>query len=222
MSDEPGENQYQDLAVSGLPTDSNPADKIAGESEELERIKRVGKQRAENLRDAGFNTIVDIRNADVEEISAINDIGENTAAKIIAGDVSELTGIGDKRATQLREAGFQTATDIVKTDPDELGDISGIGDTLVTRFKIEAAGYEFTGGTLSIGEESSGPVNIRLSVKDAYSPRRLWAIRSIGIVSVLTLFATGIIIDVANPPLTLNGPLFGAFIGGFLGAANYS
>ena len=119
MSDESGEDQYQDLAVSGLPTDSSPADRIAGESEELERIKRVGKQRAENLRDAGFNTIVDIRNADVEEISTVENVGENTAEKIIAGDVSELTGVGDKRAAQLREAGFQTATDISEADPDE-------------------------------------------------------------------------------------------------------
>ena len=155
MSDEPGENQYQDLAVSGLPTDSNPADRIAGESEELERIKRVGKQRAENLRDAGFNTIVDIRNADVEEISTVENVGENTAEKIIAGDVSELTGVGDKRAAQLREAGFQTATDIVEADHDELENISGIGDTLVTRFKIEAAGYEVNDQALTAEEPTN-------------------------------------------------------------------
>jgi len=142
MSDESEGKQYSDVDISDLPTNSNLADQIAGESEDLERIKRVGEERAESLRDAGFKTIADVRNADVEDIFVVENIGESTAEKIIVGDISELTGVGQRRAEKLRKAGFQTAKDISEADPDELRNVRGVGDTLITHFKIEAEGYE--------------------------------------------------------------------------------
>ena len=216
MSDELEGEQYLDVDISDLPTDSNPADRIAGESEDLERIKQVGEERAENLRDAGFETIVDIRNADVQDISAIENIGEETAEKIIAGDILELTGVKQERAEKLREAGFQTAEDVSDADPDELANISGTGDTLITRFKIEAAGYEFTGGPLSTRKRIGDPANIDLSIAQVYSRRRLWAIRSIGLSIVIVMIAYGSWIELESTSPTIYGPLFAGLLGSSL------
>ena len=155
MSDEFEGEQYSDVDIPSPPTDSNPTDLIAGESEDIESIRWVGEENAQKLRDAGFNTIVDIRNANVEEISAVEYIGENTARKIIAGDISELTGVGHRRAEKLREAGFQTAKDISEADPDKLNNVRGIGDSLITRFKIEAKGYEVNEQALNTGERNN-------------------------------------------------------------------
>ena len=53
------------------------------EGAKLEDLEGVGEKTAQALRDAGFNTVEDIKNSSVEEITKAEGVGEKTAEKIL-------------------------------------------------------------------------------------------------------------------------------------------
>ncbi|RZH69248.1 helix-hairpin-helix domain-containing protein [Natrinema altunense] len=59
--------------------------KEAGESYGLEDLPEVGPTKADNFRDAGYDSVAKVLDASVEELAEVNEVGETTA-KIILGE----------------------------------------------------------------------------------------------------------------------------------------
>ena len=64
----------------------------AGERGDLQDVGGVGPERADALRDAGFESVDDLRNADVESLTAADGIGEAAASEILDGLGGESDG----------------------------------------------------------------------------------------------------------------------------------
>jgi hypothetical protein len=65
-------------------------------------------------------------------------------------------------------------------------------------------------------------MDIEVSVQEAYSPQRLWILRTVGILVLLSVVAVRVWIDFKTPPLTTGGPTQGALAGGLFASACYS
>lgn len=59
---------------------------------DLTTIRGVGETIAEGLRDAGFETVDDVLEADVDELAQVNRVGEATAKAILEGDAKGYNG----------------------------------------------------------------------------------------------------------------------------------
>ena len=130
---------------------------MASSERDLTAIDGVGEETAEELRDAGFETVDDLREADQDELSEVEGIGTALAARIKA-DVEELdveesdgetpdeledvSGVGAEKAEALREAGFESVADLERADQSDLADVEGIGNALAARIKADVGGLE--------------------------------------------------------------------------------
>ncbi len=61
-------------------------------TEDLTNIDGVGPAIAEQLRDAGFESVADVRDADVDELAEVHLIGEASARAILGGDEGSSRG----------------------------------------------------------------------------------------------------------------------------------
>jgi predicted flap endonuclease-1-like 5' DNA nuclease len=128
--------------------------------DELLAIDGVQRHRAGILREAGFESLADLRQASHRDLTAIDGIGTRLATKIktqvgngdggrdsdpegapdrIEGAVEELLDLGPvdrRRARALVRAGYRSVADLRRASHDELTDIDGIGHRLA--MKLEA------------------------------------------------------------------------------------
>lgn len=105
----------------------------------LKQLAMVGDTRAQQLADAGLETQYDVADASVDDIAdALGHASASTTAKRISGsatgyanseddwdvDVFEhLEQVGAHRAELLREAGFDTITDVAESSPADIADV---------------------------------------------------------------------------------------------------
>lgn len=59
-------------------------DALAGESQGLESVDGIGEELAEKLKEAGFHTVDDLKNASEEDLIAVDGVGKSKAAKLKA------------------------------------------------------------------------------------------------------------------------------------------
>lgn len=87
---------------------------MADEPEEIEDISGVGPAKADALREAGYESVDDIRAASQGELSEVNGIGNALAARIKAG-------VGDLEVSEDTEAEVEDAEEEAEEDeePDE-------------------------------------------------------------------------------------------------------
>jgi large subunit ribosomal protein L32e len=117
-------------------------------TESLEDVAGVGESTAANLRDAGYESVDDLREADQDDLSEVDGIGNALAARIKADvgglEVDEETEaeVEDDGAEEADEA--ETGTDETADDEaeeyEDLTDISGVGASKAAA--LEGAGYE--------------------------------------------------------------------------------
>lgn len=136
--------------------------------EELEDIGGIGPSKADALREAGFESIEDVRDADEDDLSAVDSIGNALVARVKAEvDSLEIDAEPDAETT---EAADETAADVdaesesvdtdtdadtdgetddsaavedeetIEVDYEELDEISGVGETKADA--LREAGYE--------------------------------------------------------------------------------
>ena len=109
---------------------------------DLAAIDGVGDEKADDLREAGFATIEDLRDADQDDLAEIDGIGNALAARIKA-DVDELD-VNDEAAEA--ESSSESDDDEAAADdgsedvPDDLTAVSGVGDAKADT--LREAGYE--------------------------------------------------------------------------------
>lgn len=105
-------------------------------STELEQIANVGEARADRLREAGFETIQDVANADVDDLAGLFPYAAEDTHKRVYGSAQGLMNIvdderalhrimhiGEARADALREAGLETIADVAHADVDVLAEL---------------------------------------------------------------------------------------------------
>lgn len=139
---------------------------VASNERELAAVDGVGEETAESLRNGGFETIEDLREADQDELADVEGIGNALAARIKADvdevEVSEdeaaeesdeseddipdeltgVSGVGEEKADTLREAGFETVEDLRRAEQSALSDVDGVGNALAARIKADVGGLE--------------------------------------------------------------------------------
>ena len=123
-----------------------------GEDEEetdLSAISGVGEEKAEALREAGYENAVDLREADQDELAEVEGVGNALAARIKAEvDEVEIDAEDDERVVTGDEDGSETADASEATETDEeaaaeemaLIDVSGVGEAKADA--LREAGYE--------------------------------------------------------------------------------
>lgn len=126
----------------------------------LTDVGGVDEGTAESLRDAGLESVEDLEAADQDDLTDIEGIGTALAARIKAdvGDVAvsesdaepeaeersleDISGVGEAKADALREAGFESVTDIQQADQDELAEVEDVGMALAARIKADVGDLE--------------------------------------------------------------------------------
>lgn len=105
------------------PGDQDDSDDV----EDLTRIKYVGDAVAANLREAGFETVADVRDAEPAELEDIQGLGEQRVEDIQVGSNPVALELGFGVARRLADAGFETVDDIRQADVDDLTDARRVG-----------------------------------------------------------------------------------------------
>jgi len=118
-------------------------------TESLEDVAGVGESTASNLRDAGYESVEDLREADQDDLAEVDGIGNALAARIKA-DVGGLE-VDEETEAEVEDDGTEDA-DAAEPGTDEaadedeaeeyedLTDISGVGASKAAA--LEGAGYE--------------------------------------------------------------------------------
>lgn len=144
--------------------DASAAEEAADSDEEtggaLTDVGGVDEGTAESLRDAGLESVEDLGAADQDDLTDIEGIGTALAARIKAdvGDVAvsesaaepeaeerdleDISGVGEAKADALREAGYESITDIQQADQGELADVEDVGMALAARIKADVGDLE--------------------------------------------------------------------------------
>ncbi len=68
-------------------------------------------------------------------------------------ELEDISGIGPSKADALREAGYETITDLQAASQSELSDLEGIGNALAARIKADVGGLEIEEETEAEVEE---------------------------------------------------------------------
>lgn len=98
--------------------------------EELEDIGGIGPSKAEALREAGFDSVEDVRNADEDDLEAIDSIGNALAARVKAEvDSLALDAETDAETTEEAESDVSADADSTDTDVDTDSDADAGADT---------------------------------------------------------------------------------------------
>ena len=116
-------------------------------TESLEDVAGVGESTAANLRDAGYESVDDLREADQDDLSEVDGIGNALAARIKADvgglEVDEETEaeVEDDGTAEADEAdtGTDETTDDEAEEYEDLTDISGVGASKAAA--LEGADY---------------------------------------------------------------------------------
>jgi meiotic recombination protein SPO11 len=110
----------------------------------LKDLDGIGAKTAENLRDAGYDSIESIAKSNEEELSSVDGVGKKGAKQILAAatklweeirpkptekikELSKLDGVGGKTAENLIYAGYDSVEVIANADEKELSSVSGVG-----------------------------------------------------------------------------------------------
>lgn len=159
--------------ASDRPDDLAPVRTDGGEDEptDLTDISGVGEEKADALREAGYETVADLHDADQDDLAEVEGIGNALAARIKA-DVDDVAV--DEETEQAGEANADTtdadadAEDATETtDVDEadervaaeemaLTDISGVGDAKADA--LRGAGYEDVSALVSASQSDLAEV----------------------------------------------------------------
>jgi excinuclease UvrABC nuclease subunit len=112
----------------------------------LEDIDGVGAKTAAALREAGYQTVGDIRAAPQRELASINGVGDARAERIkrnaAPNELEDVFGVGPTRLAALRSANFETVKDVRTADQATLARIEGIGDRLAARILRDVGGED--------------------------------------------------------------------------------
>ncbi len=90
-------------------------------------------------------------------------------------ELEEISGVGPSKADALREAGFESITDVKEADQDELAEAEGIGNALAARIKADVGDLEVTEETEAEIEDEDGEeeTDIEDDVETELRPRGL-------------------------------------------------
>jgi large subunit ribosomal protein L32e len=127
---------------------------MADEPESIEDIAGVDEETAETLREAGYESVEDLQEAEQDDLANVDGIGNALAARIKAdvGDLEvdeeteaevEEETTEDASAAEADEADAEDESDADEDEEDELEDltdISGVGNSKAAA--LEGAGYE--------------------------------------------------------------------------------
>jgi large subunit ribosomal protein L32e len=128
---------------------------MSDENEGIEDVAGVGDATAEALREAGFETVEDLREADDDELTAVEGVGNALAARIEAdvgavavdeepeAEVTDETDEAEAADTAVDEtAAPDAAADEADESalPESIDEISGVGEA--TADAVREAGYE--------------------------------------------------------------------------------
>ncbi|GCF13239.1 hypothetical protein Harman_11740 [Haloarcula mannanilytica] len=102
---------------------------------DLTRIMHVGDAVARNLRQHGFETVADVRDADLEELVDVPRIGEQRAEDVQLGATHIGLEFGVDLARRLDREGFETAADIRAASVEELTEVRGVGQVTAKGIK---------------------------------------------------------------------------------------
>ncbi|MFB6128261.1 MAG: 50S ribosomal protein L32e [Halorhabdus sp.] len=103
-----------DETASEADDEADESDEDAASYDDLTDISGVGEGTAENLRDAGFETVEDVARADQDDLTAVEDIGNALAARIQA-DVGELD-VSAAETAEVEEAGGEAEQEAAETE----------------------------------------------------------------------------------------------------------
>ncbi|WP_049901232.1 50S ribosomal protein L32e [Halococcus agarilyticus] len=108
-------------------------------ADDLTAIDGIGEEKADDLQEAGYETVDDLRDADQDDLAEVEGVGNALAARIKA-DVDELD-VDDEAAEADDETdGEDEADDGTDEVPDDLTDVSGVGDAKADT--LREAGFE--------------------------------------------------------------------------------
>ena len=122
-------------------------------ADDLAAIDGVGEEKADDLREAGYGTIDDLRDADQDDLATVDGIGNALAARIKADvgglEVGEEAAEADGTEDGSDETDAASSSDGEKADaadagsedvPDDLTDVSGVGEAKADT--LREAGFE--------------------------------------------------------------------------------
>jgi large subunit ribosomal protein L32e len=161
------------------------------DADDVEELDGVGPEIAETLREAGYETVGDLRAADRADVAAVEGVSNALAARIAAQldvatadadddtevevadddaddaavepateddadadadagadeeseteDIESISGVGPAKAEALREAGYETVTDLKAASQSEIAAVESIGNALAARIKADVGGLE--------------------------------------------------------------------------------
>ncbi|GGN92291.1 helix-hairpin-helix domain-containing protein [Haloarcula pellucida] len=114
--------------------------------DDLTRIMHVGDATARNLRQHGFETVADVREADREALVDVPRIGEQRVEDIQLGATHVGLEMGVDMARRLDREGFETAADIREATVSELTEVRGVGQVTAKEIQSVVPEYEVTYG----------------------------------------------------------------------------
>jgi large subunit ribosomal protein L32e len=162
---------------------------VASSERELTAVDGVGDETADELREAGFETVSDLQEADQDDLSEVEGIGTALAARIKADveeidvddseaseetpeELTEVSGVGEEKAEALRAAGFDTVADLERAGQSDLADVEGIGNALAARIKADVGGLEVDEETETEVEDET-PEEETVDIETELRPRGL-------------------------------------------------
>jgi large subunit ribosomal protein L32e len=165
---------------------------VASNERDLTAVDGVGEETADDLREAGFESIADLRETDEDELAAVEGVGNALAARITADvadlDVAEedetegevpdeltgVSGVGEEKADDLRDAGFESVDDLRRAEQSDLADVEGVGNALAARIKADVGGLEVEEETeTEVEEETPAEAAEEEAVETELQPRGL-------------------------------------------------
>ncbi|MGM0686176.1 MAG: DUF4332 domain-containing protein [Promethearchaeati archaeon] len=110
----------------------------------LSKLDGVGGKTAENLINAGYDSIEAIANANEKELASVSGVGRKGAKQILAAakklwrkmkpkpkkeiaELKQLDAVGGKTAENLIESGFDSIESVAKAEAEELVSVPGVG-----------------------------------------------------------------------------------------------
>jgi len=150
-------------------------DVAAADEDDLTEVDGVGAALAARIKaDVDEVEVDEESEAAVEDESADEGETADEAEEDVEDyeDLTDISGVGEGKAESLRDAGYQTVSDVRGASQDDLADVDGVGMALAARIKADVGGLEVAEETTGEVEEAE-PVEEEEAVETELQPRGL-------------------------------------------------
>ena len=145
------------------------ADEVEAEAAEVDDADETESEDSETETDEteSEDSEAEPDETETEDSTATDDADEGPE------DLEDISGVGASKADALREAGYESVTDVKEASQDELAEVDGVGMALAARIKADVGDLEVDEETEAEIEDEAAPEPEAEDVETELRPRGL-------------------------------------------------